>query len=123
MNRFYLASSLDNVSNVRHATEQMVLAGYIKTYDWTTHGRVQGLKELKSIAEKELKGVVDADFLVLLMPAKLGSHVELGVALSLGKPVYLIENGIEYEEKSFYNLPNVSRYPNINSLIKELTND
>ena len=57
------------------------------------------------------------------MPAKLGSHVELGVALSLGKPVYLIENGIEYEEKSFYNLPNVSRYPNINSLIKELTND
>ena len=123
MGKFYIASSLDNVANVRHATEQMVLAGYTKTYDWTTHGRVHDIKELGLIAQKELKGVVDADFLVLLMPAKLGSHVELGAALALNKPVYLIENGIEYEEKSFYNLQNVRRYSNIDSLIKELIND
>ena len=117
---YYMASSLDNVVNVRNATMELIVAGFKKTYDWTSHGRVNDRQELAIIAEKECQGVVDADFLVLMMPAKLGSHVELGIAIALGKPVFLIENGIEYEEKSFYNIPTVRRYHNIKDLIKDL---
>lgn len=121
MKTYYLASSLDNAVAARDASMKLFMAGFQKTYDWTTHGRVEDKSELAEVARKEMQGVIDADFLVLLMPARFGSHVELGVALSLKIPVFLVENDIEYEEKSFYNLPTVRRYLNIDDLIKDLT--
>lgn len=121
MKLYYVASSLDNIPDVRNAILSMTIAGFKNTYDWSTHGRVIDKSDLSQIAQKEMFGVVEADFLILLMPAKLGSHVELGIALALNKPVFIIENNIEYEEKSFYNLPNVCRYQNMDKLIAELT--
>jgi len=118
---YYVASSLDNIPDVRNAILSMTIAGFKNTYDWSAHGRITSKSDLPKIAQKEMLGVVEADFLILLMPAKLGSHVELGIALALNKPVFIIENNIEYEEKSFYNLPNVCRYQNMDKLIAELT--
>jgi hypothetical protein len=65
---------------------------------------------------------VDADFLVLLMPARYGSHVEFGVALALDKPIYIITGGHQFEEKSFYYLPLVSRYEDLQQLIGGMNN-
>jgi hypothetical protein len=121
MKSYYVASSLDNILNVRNTILSMAIAGFKNTYDWSTHGMVSNKSDLSEIAQKEMLGVVEADFLILLMPAKLGSHVEFGIALALNKPVFIIENNIEYEEKSFYNLPNVCRYQNMDKLLAELT--
>jgi nucleoside 2-deoxyribosyltransferase len=41
------------------------------------------------IALAELAGVREADVLIVLLPGGYGTHVEIGAALGLGKPVIL----------------------------------
>jgi nucleoside 2-deoxyribosyltransferase len=52
----------------------------------------------------------------MLMPARLGSHVELGIALALCKPVIIITNGEDFEKKSFYFLDHVNIIRDIDAL-------
>ena len=120
LSKYYVASSLNNKTRVRHIISELTLAGYRLTYDWTTHGQVHDVKDLARIGELEANGVKLADFLVLLMPARYGSHVELGIAIAFDKPVFIITEGQTFEEKSFYHLPNVRRYSDVKELIKDL---
>lgn len=113
----YIASSLDNSASVAKAAEFFESHGYQITYKWHEHGRIEDESKLAEIGKLEYQGVVDADFLVLLMPARYGSHVEFGIALALNKPIYIITGGHEFEEKSFYHLPLVSRYEDLQQLI------
>jgi nucleoside 2-deoxyribosyltransferase len=111
---YYIASNIHNITNVRNAILELNLLGYKNTYDWSKHGRMStGLKE---IAENEMQGVLNADFLVMIMPAYFGSHVELGLALSKGIPCYIITNNLDYEDKSFYHLDNVRLFESFNTL-------
>jgi Nucleoside 2-deoxyribosyltransferase len=52
---------------------------------WT--GEDASSDEYGKIALAELKGVRDADVLVVMLPGGFGTHVEIGAALALGKPV------------------------------------
>ena len=45
--------------------------------------------QYSEIALKELKGVEEADVLIVLLPGGYGTHVEIGAALARGKPVIL----------------------------------
>jgi nucleoside 2-deoxyribosyltransferase len=124
MSKIYVASSLWNKENVNELYGYLTKNGHKITYDWTTHGQVVGPEELVSIARKEFDGVVDADLLIMLMPARNGSHVEFGVALALGKPIIIVTSDTIYEDKSFYHLDNVHIISNTNGisdLIKTLT--
>jgi hypothetical protein len=124
MSKIYVASSLLNKENVNELYRFLAENGHEITYDWTTHGRVTGQDELIIIARKEFDGVVDADLLLMLMPARNGSHVEFGVALALGKPIIIVTANSLYEDKSFYHLDNVhivSDTKSIMDLIKTLT--
>ena len=118
----YIASSLDNSASVAKAAEFFESHGYQITYKWHEHGRIEDESKLAEIGKLEYQGVVDADFLVLLMPARYGSHVEFGIALALSKPIYIITGGHEFEEKSFYHLPLVSRYEDLQQLIGGVDN-
>ena len=80
---------------------------HIITYDWTDHGQVTDIESLAAVGLKEFNGVVDADMLIMIMPARKGSHVEFGVALALGKPIIIITGDQDFEHKSFYYLDNV----------------
>jgi nucleoside 2-deoxyribosyltransferase len=124
MPKIYVASSLLNKENVSELYRFLIENGHEITYDWTTHGRVICPDELISIARKEFDGVVDADLLLMLMPARNGSHVEFGVALALGKPIIILTANCLYEDKSFYHLDNVhivSDTKRIIDMIKTLT--
>lgn len=118
--RLYVASSLNNCLAVAETVKLLEDNGFHITYKWHEHGRVETMEDLPDIAKKEIEGVKQADALILLMPARTGSHVELGVALCLNKPVYMVLNGHDFEEKSFYQLPCVSRYHNIRQLIETI---
>lgn len=107
MAKVYVASSLDNDRNVINLYDYLNCHGHVITYNWTTHGRVTNVEDLKAIGKKEFDGVVDADILIMLMPARLGSHVEFGVALALGRPIIIIKGNNDYEDKSFYHLDGV----------------
>lgn len=120
--RTYIASALHNHLAVAKAAELFELHGYQVTYKWHEHGKVEDISKLAEIGQLEYQGVVDADFLVMLMPARFGSHVEFGIALALNKPIYIVTDGHEYEEKSFYYLPLVSRYDDLQQLIGGLDN-
>jgi nucleoside 2-deoxyribosyltransferase len=107
MAKIYVASSLENAVNVINIYDYLICNDHIITYNWTKHGRITKVEDLREVGRNEFDGVVDCDLLIMLMPARLGSHVELGIALALGKPVIIITADLEYEDKSFYHLDNV----------------
>lgn len=116
MTKIYVASSLYNKTNVKALYKYLAYLQCSITYDWTTHGGVNDEVSLKEIGLKEYQGVVDCDVLVMLMPARLGSHVELGIALALCKPIVIITDGEDFEKKSFYFLDHVNIIRDIDAL-------
>lgn len=103
--KFYIASSRRNREMVRLVARRLIDEGFQQTYDWTRNVEVDSYDELKQIGEEERKAVMEADFLVLLMPAGVGSHVELGIALGLGKRVYLYS-----QDHDLYDLDKTSTF-------------
>jgi len=92
-------------------------AGWVHTYDWTVHDLnvIPDLKMLKSIGRDEFQGVKDADVVIVLSPQGRGTHVELGMAIGLGKAVYLCHEDDTYfrcndDTSAFYWLPNVRHF-------------
>lgn len=75
--------------NVEKVAPYLKSYSFIHTYDWTQNERADSVDKLKTIGEAERIGVVDADFLIVLLPGEKGTHVELGMALAKHKRVYL----------------------------------
>lgn len=68
---------------------------------------------------------MEADFLVVLLPARKGSHIEFGIALGQGKKIYLYSPNEEVNNfettSTFYHLPEVEIViGNIDDLIEIL---
>lgn len=89
--RFYIASSLDNVLPVRALAATLTGDGHVHTYDWTQHGSVQrdGDRTMREAAHAEITGVADAHVVFVLLPGGRGTHVVLGAALALKRPVVM----------------------------------
>ncbi len=127
--RFYIASKLENFSQVQYVRDRLEEHGWTHTYDWTQHGSVKTVSTeiLKDVAEKEFNGVADADVVIVLTPQGRGTHVELGIALALGKKVFIWHENDKYfkctdDTSSFYWLSNVERFNGtIDDLIRIIT--
>ena len=111
MIKFYIASSFANKEKVRVAAGSLKDRGYIQTFDWTANLRASSIDDLKSYGELERRAVLEADFLVVLLPAGKGSHIEMGIAIGQGMPVYLVSETDELFNfdvtSTFYHLPQV----------------
>jgi len=112
--KYYIASSLENAEQVKRLIWLLKSWGWQVTYDWTKHGSVQaeGREVIKETAKKELAGVKEADLVIILLPGGRGTHIEMGVALALGKPVilYAEDNTVLEQTKricSFYMLADI----------------
>lgn len=91
------------------------------TYDWSkdaTAGRAEDeTPELMVEAgARDLKGVVDCDVLVVLLPGGRGTHFEMGVASALGKPVVIWSSEQDMRDQAahlcpFHFLPGMTRVP------------
>lgn len=112
--KFYIASSFKNIESVRYVSENLKNRGYIHTYDWTVNENATTLEELKIIGEKEKTAVIEADFVVVILPAGKGSHIELGIAIGNGKNIYLYSPNKEIDNiettSTFYHLPEIEKY-------------
>ena len=101
--KIYVAGKLEDKDRVRVIQAMLRNAGHEITVDWTTNSqnsRVQAIKDLR--------GVADADILVAVFEKDLpykGTYVELGAALALGKPVYIL--GPNARKCIFLKHPNV----------------
>ncbi|UAL48264.1 group-specific protein [Sutcliffiella horikoshii] len=112
-NKFYIASSFSNIEKVREVSSLLKNKGFIQTYDWTQNERAATLEDLKEIGEKERIAVLEADFLIVLLPAGKGSHIEFGIALGQGKKIYLFSENDDIDNfettSTFYHLDNVEK--------------
>jgi nucleoside 2-deoxyribosyltransferase len=95
MRKFYVASNFKNIDTVRYVSNELINKGYIQTYDWTKNERASTLEKLKEIGQQERNAVMEADFIIVLLPAGKGSHIEFGIALGQGKKIYLYS---QYDE-------------------------
>ncbi|WP_079912524.1 nucleoside 2-deoxyribosyltransferase [Paenibacillus sp. 32352] len=111
--KFYIASSLKNIENVRVAAKSLKSHGLIQTYDWTNHSNIDSITKLRQIGQDEVSGVLDADVVIVMIPAGKGSHVELGIALAAKKKIVLYSSTDEINDMkttcSFYHLKEVEQ--------------
>lgn len=111
--KFYIASSFKNIDKVKYVAKILREKGFTHTYDWTLNENVTTLEELKVIGQKETNAVIEADFVVVLLPAGKGSHVELGIAIGNGKKIYLYSSNNEIDNlettSTFYHLPGIEK--------------
>jgi len=126
MRKFYVASSFKNVDTVRYVSQKLKDVGYIHTYDWTQNGRALTFEALRSIGEQEKSAVKDSDFVIVILPAGKGSHIEMGMALGFGKKIFLYSPNKainDFETTStFYHLSEVEQcFGSIEDLLAKVT--
>ncbi|MGM7701830.1 nucleoside 2-deoxyribosyltransferase [Pseudalkalibacillus sp. Hm43] len=126
--KFYVASSFKNVDKVRQVSKMLKSKGYIHTFDWTKNIKASTLEDLKQIGQQEKNAVSEADFIVVLLPAGKGSHIELGIALGLNKRVILYSQDNEINNFSttstFYHLSEVEKViGSLEDLVEYLTSN
>jgi hypothetical protein len=93
MHKIYIASSLENWSRVRGLWDTLKQYDIFPTYDWTAHGKsifedgntiiegkIKSQGDLGKIGWDELVGVLEAEYLLVVLPGERGTHVELGAA-------------------------------------------
>lgn len=88
MPKFYLATRKDRAAQAEKLLEALNAHGWERTFVWSGEDRA-GAEEYPKLALAELAGVREADVLIVLLPGGYGTHVEIGAALALGKPVIL----------------------------------
>ncbi|MBT2641468.1 group-specific protein [Bacillus sp. ISL-41] len=130
MEKFYVASSFRNIDAVNFVTKQLVNKGYMHTYDWTKNAEAREEKTftfefLKVIGQNEKDAVIESDFLVVLLPGGKGTHIELGIALGLGKRIFLYspDRAIDHLDttSTFYHLPEVVKcYGTLDELVENI---
>lgn len=108
--RFYVASGLANAAEVKRAIIRLGRDGkHHCTYDWTEKGSVRNDSPAvwTATALNEVGGASRADVLIAMLPGGKGTHVEIGIALGLGRPVLLVvpDDGAEF--CVFYHHPHV----------------
>jgi hypothetical protein len=129
----YVAGAAVNWPAVRRVQTALRNLGVHITHDWTEDiytGKynAEGAltpRILRGLAALDFAGVKAADFVVVLLPAARGSHVELGLAIALGKPVFLLSKLGDLQDAAgtgcpFYHLPNVTWCASLLDLQREL---
>lgn len=132
---YYIATAFTNAemhSEVRDEITKRTRGECRLTYDWTRHDESNATVEMmQKIAVEEIRGVQAADFLVVLLPGRLGTHAEIGAALSAGKTV-LIHDGTDERVTEwapdkysciFYQHPNVRVFRNLEAMISLVADD
>ncbi len=95
MPKFYIATTLSKYKDHNFLRDILISQGHEITYDWTLHESLGNDKyvfdknDAEDIALQEINGVLSADILILLLPGKKGSHIELGAALASNKPIIM----------------------------------
>ena len=88
LKRFYFSTRKDRGAEAGALLAALKARGWERTFDWNEH-RGSRTEQYADLAVAELTGVRDADVLIVLLPGGFGTHVEIGAALALGKPVIL----------------------------------
>jgi len=88
--KFYVGSGMKNCELVNYYVNLLKENGWYQTYDWVKNVSDDvSIEDMVKYADLEQKGVMDADVVIILLPAGRGAHIELGMALALNKKIFL----------------------------------
>jgi len=127
--KFYIGSGFKNKDMVNYFSDKLCHFGLISTYNWA---RVdvfeETIEDLILFSNQEKKAIEESDIVIIILPAGRGSHVELGMALSLNKKIYLCAmSPEEFDIKNtvdFYQLPCITRLSGTpDEIIEEILKD
>ena len=122
--KVYVASKFENQQEVRQAMKMLIDLGHTITHDWTKedYGNRTGveLAAYRSLcAQEDFDGVKNADALLVINHARgCGMFVEFGMAVALGKAIFVV-----YPEKAnniFACLPGVYESGDLHDAIDHL---
>ncbi len=116
----YIASSLENAERIIKIRNILNERGINITYDWTCHGYVDDPAKLREIAKSEYNGVINAACVLLVLPARIGSHFEFGVAYAKGIPVVILDEAHDKRELAFYYLPSLYKCDTLEDAINKV---
>lgn len=110
---FYVAGRWRNKDMVEHVVQSVRAAGY-SVFSFLENDYSDVLQQLglgsdaiksenteklplghpliRAIFEKDMQGIKDSDSLLLVLPAGIAGHIELGVAYGMGKSVMQLAN-------------------------------
>jgi hypothetical protein len=85
---FYLSTQRDRNAEATPLLEALAARGWKRTFDWA---KLEPASEsdYANLAVAEIAGIHDADVVIVILPGGRGTHVEIGAALGMGKPVVL----------------------------------
>lgn len=114
--KYYIATSLSRNLDHNKIRDFLNDLQHEISYDWTSHGSVKSVSKerLQQVATLELNGILESDFVVVLLPGGYGTHVELGYALAINKKIFLHSEDPSLFElgpqtNAFYHHPNLTR--------------
>ena len=112
--KFYIGSGMKNCELVNYYSKKLEEKGWKHTYNWAKNiNGDETIKDLIEYSKLEQQGIIDSDVVIILLPAGRGTHIELGMALTLNKKIFLCsETKEEFSIKNtvnFYQLPNIVR--------------
>ena len=87
--RFYVASRFENKDEVRSIQKLLIDKGYELSYNWCDHEGIDDHKK-KEYGIADIAGVRQSDFLVVCWPGFTGTKLEIGAALAVRIPVYIL---------------------------------
>ena len=124
--KFYIGSGFKNCELVNYYSKILEENGWEHTYNWAKNiSNDETIEDLIEYSKLEQKGIIEADVVIILLPAGRGTHIELGMALALNKKIFLcsttkdefsIENTV-----NFYQLPQCQKIiGNADDTIKQI---
>lgn len=113
--KYYIATSLMRMEAHNNVRNDLKKLGHDITYDWTLHGSVKETtkERLREVAISQFEGIESADFLLVLLPGRSGTHTELGYAIASKKKIFIhSEDPLLFElgtqTIAFYHHPDVT---------------
>lgn len=106
--KYYISTGYDNKVKAEQLSKVIDAAGGEITYRWWMDEYTEEITELAKIGEAELKGIENADIIIIMLPGKFGTHTEFGAALALGKKIVLF-SADGFGTMPFYYVPGIKQ--------------
>lgn len=96
--KVYISGSFSNKGQIKLFIGHLEKSEHIVTYDWTrSHDVSKNHMTYGAAADEVYKGISDSDILVCIFGSNVdrnrGVFVEIGIALGMGKNVYILNSG------------------------------
>ena len=94
--KVFVSSSRANRELARRVIDTFVEKGWEITFNWTddtVQREEYSEAQMRALSYNLMHGIDTCERYVLLLPGGINSHVELGIALALRKPVWIFNAG------------------------------